>query len=356
MNYKRVFGLLLVGLIILAAMIIFIGPGEILLALEEANKLYVLLAIIIQFIIMFLWNGRWSIIASSVDIKHKQFPLFAMMLLGLTVNEITPSGRTGGEPVRAYLLSKNTGAPFKKTFATVMGDKLFDTLPFGVLAIIAILYLIFTIHLSMAITVTLIGVLILFIVLLALLIYICINEQFAFKTIKWIFRQARRFMSRNLDDYEKSSLESVTGFQKSLKLLMADRKVFSIALIISFIAWFLELIRVYVVFLAFGTPVSLGMISAVFLISTLVGMIPTLPGGVGAIDGVMILVYSIAGIPPFVSTAATLIERLISYWMVAILGLMTLPYFGTGVLDEVNLHENEQQEALKYEEELEDGN
>ena len=70
-------------------------------------------------------------------------------------------------------------------------------------------------------------------------------------------------------------------------------------------------------------------------------MIPTLPGGVGAIDGVMILIYSVAGISPFVSTASTLIERLISFWFVAILGLLTLPYFGTKVLDEVNFGDEE---------------
>ena len=37
MNYKKVFGLLLIGLVVLAAMIIFIGPGEIISALKQAN-------------------------------------------------------------------------------------------------------------------------------------------------------------------------------------------------------------------------------------------------------------------------------------------------------------------------------
>ena len=96
--------------------------------------------------------------------------------------------------------------------------------------------------------------------------------------------------------------------------------------------------RMYLVFMAFGVQVSIGMVAAVFLLSTLVGMIPTLPGGLGAIDGVMILVYSLSGIPPFISTAVTLVERLISFWMVSVLGLLTLPYFGTGVLDEVDIN------------------
>lgn len=80
---------------------------------------------------------------------------------------------------------------------------------------------------------------------------------------------------------------------------------------------------------------SLGMIAAVFLVSALIGIIPLLPGGLGSIDGVMILLYSMAGISSSISTAATLIERMISLWMILILGIILLPFFGTGALDQV---------------------
>lgn len=341
MNYKKIFALFMVGVVILLAMIGFIGPDEIVLALKSANMKYVLIAVLIQIFLLVLWAVRWSIISKSLDIKHRKLPLFAMTLLGLTVNEITPSGRAGGEPVRAYLLGKESGEPFKKTFASVMGDKIFDTFPFAILAVVALLYLIFTIKLSESITATLIGILIIFVALLAIIIYACINENFANRIIRGIFSIGRRLFSRNLDVYEKRVLDAVSEFQENLRVLMADRNVFIASSIISFLSWFLELVRVYFVFLAFGTEVSLGMIASVFLVSTLVGMIPTLPGGVGAIDGVMILIYSVAGISPFVSTASTLIERLISFWFVAILGLLTLPYFGTKVLDEVNFGDEE---------------
>lgn len=336
-NYKRVFGLLLIGIIILVAMIIFIGPGEIISALKQANMNYVILAIIIQFITMGLWNLRWSIISTGLSIPHKKTTLFAMLLVGLAVNNLTPSGRGGGEPIRAYLLSKNTNTSFKKTFATVMGDKLFDTFPFAILAIAAMIYLIFTIHLSATMLTTLIIAILIFIALLIFIVYICINETFGVLVIRWVFRQLNKFIKRDLKVYETKTLGALAGFQGSLLYLMKDPKVFVSAIIIAFIVWFLEITRMYVVFLAFGVHVSLGMVAAVFLLSTLVGMIPTLPGGLGAIDGIMILVYSMAGIPPFISTAATLVERLISFWMVSVLGLLTLPYFGTGVLNEINI-------------------
>ena len=62
-------------------------------------------------------------------------------------------------------------------------------------------------------------------------------------------------------------------------------------------------------------------------------MVPLLPGGLGAIDGIMILFYSHAGITASLSAAATVVERLISFWMTTFVGLIFLTMFGTSVLD-----------------------
>lgn len=336
MDYKKVVVLLAVGIIVLLAMIMFVGPGQIFEALKTANIYYVILAIIIQFVIIWLWNIRWSIICDSLDIPHNKLSLFAMTIVGLAINDLTPSGRSGGEPVRAYLLSKSSSADFKTTFATVMADKLCDTFPFIVLAIFAISYLMLYMHLSTALFSLLMISLVIFIVALVFIVFVCINESFGIKTIQWVFRQLRKLTSRDLDKYEDTATTSLVGFQSSLLYLMADHKLLVIATVISFLVWFLELTRVYVVFLAFGVQVSLGMIAAVFLVSTLIGIIPILPGGLGSIDGGMILLYSLAGITTSISTAATLIERMISLWMVIIIGLILLPFFGAGVLDYID--------------------
>ena len=107
-------------------------------------------------------------------------------------------------------------------------------------------------------------------------------------------------------------------------------------LILSFLIWISEILRVYFVFLAFGADVNLIIIGEVFIVACLVGMIPLLPGGLGAVDGLMILLYSAAGVPASVSAAATVIERLISFWMATMLGMAVLPYFGSSVLNKIS--------------------
>ena len=340
MDYKKIIALASLGILILAAMIIIIGPRQILNALSTADSKFIALAVVIQFIIMGLWNYRWSLICNSLKIPHKFWSLFAVTIVGLAVNDITPSGRSGGEPVRAYILSRSSSVDFNRTFASVMADKIFDTFPFFVLAIFAIAYLIFTVHLGTSLFITLIVLLVLFIALLAFIIFLCINEEIGEKTIKWVFRQLRRFITRDLDSWEQKAQEALLGFQDSLKYLMGDKKLLIIATIVSFLVWFLELMRVYVIFEAFGVHIAMGMIASVFLVSTLVGAIPALPGGLGSIDGIMILLYSMAGVTSSVSTAVTLVERIISLWMVIIIGLILLPFYGRGVLDKAESSKN----------------
>ncbi|MDO5851052.1 MAG: UPF0104 family protein [Methanobacteriaceae archaeon] len=336
MKYKKIIALLSIGILILIAMIIIVGPQNIESVVKNANLYYVAFAIILQFVIIGVWTIRWKVIIRTLGISIKNIKLIPMMFIGLTVNNITPSGRGGGEPVRAYMLSNETNAPFQKTFATVLGDKTLDTLPFFVLAIFSILYLIYSVHLDSVTLGILILALIIFTLICIFLIYICINQKVGVKVVKWIFRQLNRFVKRDLDEIEKKAVNAVLEFQMSVKELLKNKNMATIALPLSFLVWFLELLRVYIIFLAFGVTVPFGIIAAVFIISTLIGMIPLLPGGVGAIDGMMVILYSVAGVPAAISTAATLVERLISFWLVSALGLTLLPFAGKDVLDKIN--------------------
>lgn len=49
----------------------------------------------------------------------------------------------------------------------------------------------------------------------------------------------------------------------------------------------------------------------------------------------MIVFYSAAGVSPSVSAAVTVVERLISFWMVSAMGIAVLPYFGSSVAEKL---------------------
>ncbi len=328
--------LLALGIIILAVLVLFIGPENILNALEMANPWYIILALIIQFLLFGLWTERWAINIRVVGIKIKKLPLIPMLLVGMAVNNITPSARGGGEPVRAYILGKYTKCPMENSFATVIADRGLDTFPLFLLAIITIIFAVLYLKLSSVLIFSLIFSLILLLILFIIGFYMSINKKMGERVTKWLVNLFKRFSKKEHSKIERNALNALNGFQSSIRALVKNRNVLFYALPLSFFIWFVEIIRLYIVFMAFNTPVSLELIAAVFVIATLIGLVPLLPGGVGAVDGMMILLFSVAGIPPSISAAATIVERLISFWLPSFLGISMIPYFGSGVMDQLS--------------------
>ena len=333
MKNKKVLIFLFIGLAIMGVMLYFIGIDEVIEALKLSNLWLVLLAIVIQIFTYFLYTWRWNIINKTADMDLGIKKSLPMVLVSLAVNNITPSGRGGGEPVRAYLLAKEGNFKFEDTFATVIADRALDTFPFVILAILTIIGIIFTFSLDIKLIAFLVIMVTLITVAVILLIYVCINEAFGVKLTSWIIKIVRRFYKKFNEDTEKRIIEAVKTFQARMNALLRDKTILYYALPLSFVIWIFEILRVYVVFLAFGARVSPIIIGEVFILASFVGMVPLLPGGLGAVDGIMILFYANAGITASLSAAATVVERLISFWMTTFVGLIFLTMFGTSVLD-----------------------
>lgn len=333
MKNKKVILFFIIGLAIMGVMLYYIGINEVIDALKSSNLWFVLLAFILQIFTYFLYTLRWHIINKAADMSLGIKRLFPMVLVSLAVNNITPSGRGGGEPVRAYLLSKEGNYKFEDTFASVIADRSFDTFPFLILSIITIFGIMYSFSLDRAILAILIICVIGITAAVAILIYVCINEAFGVKITSWVIRIVRRFYKKYDESTEKRIVEAVISFQSTMNLLLRNRTIQLYAFPLSFVIWIFEILRVYAVFLAFGANISPIVIGEVFIIASLVGMVPLLPGGLGAVDGIMILLYSGAGITASISAAATLVERLISFWMATFLGLIFLMMYGTNVLD-----------------------
>lgn len=324
------------GILILIIMLWFVGIDKVIDALKIANIGIIAIAIGIQVFTYYLYTLRWQILNRIVDMDVGIKKLLPMVLVGLAVNNITPSGRGGGEPVRAYILAKEENYPMEETFATVVADRALDTFPFIVLAAITVTAMAFHFDVPSWLLVVMILAVIVIVVILIVLIYMCINPNFGKRVDGWIIGIVRRFYKKNSEALENKIHGAIFGFQDTMGMLMSNKKVLYYTIPLSFLIWFFEIFRVYLVFLAFGAHINFLVIAEVFIVASLVGMIPLLPGGLGAVDGVMMTFYSTAGISFSLSAAATVIERLISFWMATIIGLVILPYYGSSVLDKIS--------------------
>ena len=334
---KRTAILLGISFAILAIMLYFVGIDKVIDALKDAKIEYIIIAIAMQVFTYFLYTLRWKLLNDIAGINVGLKKLFPMVMVGLAVNNITPSGRGGGEPVRAYILAREENYLMEDTFATVVADRALDTFPFVVLSVLTIIAMTFYFKFQTGLLALLVGAVIVIVIILLLIIYMSINPKFGARVDGWIVGVVRRFYKKNSDELEQKIHSIISGFQDTMKMLISNKKVLYYAMPLSFLIWFIEIFRVYFVFLAFGANINPLIIGEVFILASLAGMIPLLPGGIGAVDGIMIVFYSAAGITTSISAAATVVERLISFWMAIIIGLVILPYYGSSVLDKISL-------------------
>ena len=349
MDKKTLFFLGL-SIAILAVMLYLVGIDQVIETLKLAKLEFIGIAIALQIFTYYLYTLRWKILNNLADMDVGIKKLLPMVLVGLAVNNITPSGRGGGEPVRAYILAKENNYPMQETFATVVADRALDTFPFVLLAVLTIIGMALYFDFDLWLLILMILAVTAIAIILILLIYMSINPNFGKRVDGWIIGLVRRFYKKNSEELEDKIHNVISGFQDTMKLVIYNKKVMYYALPLSFIIWIFEILRVYFVFLAFGAHVNPVVIGEVFILACLAGMIPLLPGGLGAVDGIMIIFYSAAGITASISAAATVIERLISFWMATILGLVILPYYGSSVLDKISIGSSDEIEESSKEE------
>ena len=225
MKNKKIIVFFIVGLAIMAVMLYYIGIGEVLEALKQSNLWFVLLAVLLQIFTYFLYAWRWHIINNAANMSLGVKRLLPMVLVSLAVNNITPSGRGGGEPVRAYLLAKEGNYKFEDTFASVVADRSFDTFPFLILSIITIIGIISTFSLDPAVLAILVICVVGITAAVAVLIYVCINEAFGVKITSWVIKLARRFYKKYDENTEKRIIEAVISFQSTMNLLLRNRNI-----------------------------------------------------------------------------------------------------------------------------------
>jgi len=142
MDKKSVFFIIL-SFAILAIMLYLVGINQIISTLKTANPTLILAAIGVQILVYILYTLRWKSFVHMANINVGFRQLLPMTMVGLAVNNITPSGREGGGPVRAYILSRGSDSKLKNTFATVMADRMMDLMAFVVLAVITLSVTIF---------------------------------------------------------------------------------------------------------------------------------------------------------------------------------------------------------------------
>jgi uncharacterized protein (TIRG00374 family) len=141
------------------------------------------------------------------------------------------------------------------------------------------------------------------------------------RAINWLFRLIGR-PAPLADDW---ATRSVAEFIGAAAALATHPRVAWRLVGISFAHHAAGVASLYAVFLAFGQPGSIGVVTAAYTVGLLFWIISITPQGVGVVEGVMVLVLVSLGVPAAEATVITFAFRALAFWLPLLVGVAFWP-------------------------------
>ncbi|MBI2578201.1 MAG: flippase-like domain-containing protein [Candidatus Aenigmarchaeota archaeon] len=299
--------LLVLGIAMIIFIAEFFGLQQILAALAGANFGIVAIAVSIQALLLAFTALRLMVISRKYA-RLGFLEAFNTSLVGMFVGFLSPLARLGGEPVKIYMM-KDKITP-EKGSAVIAVDVLAEVISLYIVVIASVFFLYKDIpgELSPAVLVFLAVSAFLTLVF----IKVCTNREWLDSVVGAVSK-IPKFGVLKERDY-------AARFYGSFHELSSDKKTMFSVLGISISMKFLEFARMWLVLLALGQVVSFKVVVLIWVVFLVLSAVPWLPGGLGLVEGGMILALIQLGLTQHIAGSAIILDRFISYWLVVVAG------------------------------------
>ncbi|AEG17223.1 UPF0104 family protein [Methanobacterium paludis] len=316
---------LFVSLILLVLLVLWIGPSNIITAVKTANIWLILLAVLIHLVVIGVRSVRWGfIIKQPYEFKKN----YVVKTIGLFAGNFSPA-RTAGELMNAVAGKRINKISLSEGLSAGLTERFFDIIICAILLILASYFMPKIRYMA------LIGGLASFTVVL-LIYFINWREDSSL----WIYEKIHPLISRL--PIKKEVLDNLyTKFTTGLRGMIeytnsfSNFKNLSFVFTLSAVSWLLECIRLLTVFYAFNVKISFSAIVIIFLLANIVGIVTALPGGMGSIEISLTGLFVLFGVSGSLAGSIALVDRLASFWVVSVLGIIFASYYARDILGEI---------------------
>jgi uncharacterized protein (TIRG00374 family) len=329
---KNIFFVIIIGGIIFTIFGREIGFGKLLSLINNVNKFLLLLAILFNLMNILSFTKTWQIL---IPAKIDLYKLFKFFMVGIFINNITPTFGTGGEPIKAILLGDETGIDKAECFASVILQRMLNMFPFMTIGGTGLGLLFFSsdIKLQLWQILALLFSIVIAFCMFGLIIYFYFRKDklfsFAKSLIKFYIKFFKKGSRKNYLDRMQNSIDS---FYSGLENIQQNKDAIAKAIFFSFLGWIFDILAIYTVFLSIGDKkIFLSIIIITYTVSMMSSWIPFfLPGGLGVVEITMAGLFIFSGIPKDTALLATAIYRLVNYWLNTLIGAVYIPFLDYG--------------------------
>ncbi len=272
---------------------------------QQANKLWLVVAFIVFYLGFPLRGYRWARILSATRFRLGTVDGTEILFLSWLVNCLVPAKL--GDVYRAYLLKLNAPvASLSRTFGTVFIERLLDIFAIAILGLAAGFW-----SFRNGLPTEIQGVTVLGIgVVVALVVLLLTLRNFG-RGLLARLHVPHRF----IELYDK--------FEEGVFGAIGPRQLPPL-LVLTALIWSTEGLRFFFVIKALGYPgVDLGLSGAFFvaLIGSLLTAVPLSPAGLGTVElGVAFVLTTAYGVPSEWAATIVIVDRLISVFSIIVLG------------------------------------
>mgnify|MGYP006102643629 CR=1 FL=1 len=304
-NKNRIFISILLVTLFYVGFTIFSDVDKIKNDYQNFNLFYFLPILPILFLSMFCRSliQKYLLKKLGMDISVKSS--FLIFLGGYSMI-MTPGGV--GLIIKSYLIEKKYGYKISKSIPLVFAERFYDVLAVQVI-ILMTLFLFFS-EISLILSIISISG-------LSLGVFLIKNKKFNYIIIK--IAKKLKILSDNQDEQQK--------FLDGLQIIFEFKLFLKISMIITGLVFF-EGIIFYLSFQIFGINIEYIESIQIYYTSMLLGALTLLPAGIGAIEGIFIVMLSEKNIALHLATSVILFMRFVSVWLLSAIGIIiSLKYF-----------------------------
>jgi len=323
---RNIWIVVLIGAMIFALFANGVGLDKFISRISSINKPIFLLVILFNFLNILAFTFTWRYL---IQAKIGIYRLFTFFMAGTFINNITPTFGTGGEPVKAMLLGKETGTSKAECFAGVVSQRMLNMFPFLTIGGLG-LGLLFSrseVKLETWQIIGLVFSILLAFSLFAMIIYFYIKKDklssFAHSVIRF-FAPFIGLVKKGFDHraYVDAVERSINSFHGGLRNISQNRDGVLKATLLSFLGWAFDIMAIYAVFLSMGEPnIHISILIITYTLSMMSSWLPLfLPGGLGIVDVTMAGLFIFGGVSAETALVAAWLYRLVNYWFNTVLG------------------------------------
>ncbi|MGE5229709.1 MAG: lysylphosphatidylglycerol synthase transmembrane domain-containing protein, partial [Deltaproteobacteria bacterium] len=281
-----------------------------------SNASYVLLGLAVALEVAALggYANLFRYILRVLDIRMRLREVWAITLSGLAVSHILSAGGVGGWVVTYNALMKHK-VPHGIIFVAIAAQQFFNYVVLWFFFALAIVYLIL-VRGSDSVFGYLVGIALIVLILWLTLYGVYLYNRptrlrlRATQIAHLVNRVWRRevIKERHIDGW-------IDNLLIGMRRMTGHRGAIRSTLVLACAFWFFDMLCLWCTFAAFGQSITVGHLLVGYVVAYSIGTLAPTPGGLGAVEGILIALYVSFGVPSAVAVAVVLVYRIINFWL-----------------------------------------